>query len=448
MAEYETKTINITQLLLNQRNPRFDVQKGQREAIKVMLQDQGDKLFRLSNDIVERGTNPSDLTMVKPSKKAKNMYEVLEGNRRISAIKILIEPELAKLTGNKALSKRYKELSKTFRKNPIDKLNCVIFKDDDRADHWVELKHTGENQGVGTVGWDGSAKARFRERRGKPNPALQVLDFMKDNAKLDRKTQESLDNFNVSVTNLNRLLGDLYVRDFLGLEIKDNIVHSELSPKETIKGLTKIIKDLANKKIKVGDIYYKGDREKYVEGFSKRFVPNHSNRSDKKWPLHSPIESTDTPKKPKKRSKPLSIKRKRIIPSTCTLRISDNRINSIYHELKMKLIVDELPNAGAVLLRVFFEFSTDHYIEENGITIYPNDNLKERFKKVLRHIKVNDLLSRDELKPATVAVGKPDGLFSTETFNAYVHNKRFSPLANDLKITWEQMQPVFEVMWP
>lgn len=447
MAEHETKPIKITQLLLNQENPRFSIQDGQRAAIKVILKDQGDKLFRLANNIVEVGTNPSDLPMVRPSKEAKNMYEVLEGNRRITALKMLIEPKLADLAGSPAVSKRYKALSKVFNKNPIDKLDCVIFTNDNSADHWVELKHTGENQGVGTVGWDGTAKARFRERRGKPNPALQAIDFIKANAKLDRKTQESLDNGNVSVTNLNRLLGDPYVRSFLGLEIEDGTVQAILDPKEILKCLTRIIKDLANKDITVSDIYHKKDREEYIEDFPKPSIPNHKNRSDKKWPLHSPIDTTVSKKPPKKRSIPLSIERKKIIPPNCTLRITDKRINSIYDELKRRIPVDELPNAGAVLLRVFFEFSVNHYLEENNITVYPTDNLKERFKKVLKDIKDNKLLSKNDLKPATVAVGNPDGLFSTETFNAYVHNKKFLPIANDLKTTWDNMQPVFEIIW-
>ncbi len=446
MAEYVTKTINVTLLLLNQRNPRFDIQQGQREAIKIMLQDQGDKLFRLANDIVESGTNPSDLPMVRPSEKDKNMYEVLEGNRRITAIKILIEPELANLVGSEAIAKRYKELSKAFRKNPIDKLNCVIFSNDDSPDHWVELKHTGENQGVGTVGWDGTAKARFRERRGRPNPALQVLDFIQDNAKLDRKTQKSLDNKNVSVTNLNRLLGDPYVRDFLGLEIEDGTVHAKLNPKEMIKGLTKIIKDLANKEITVSDIYHKGDREEYIEDFPRQFIPNHKNSSDKKWPLHSPIESTTTPKKQKKRSKQLSIDRKQTIPSTCILSIDDNRINKIYRELK-NLSVEGFENCAAVMIRVFFEFSIDNYIEQNNINVPVKAKLNTKFENVVSQIKQKNLLSDDKLKPVTVAMGNKHGLLSVHTFNAYVHNRHFSPIANELKTTWDNIQPFMQVLW-
>jgi len=315
MADPVRQRIKILQLLLNQENPRFDIQKGQREAIRVMLKDQGEKLHRLAIDIVNLGTNPSDLPMVVSSDKAKGMFTVMEGNRRITALKLLNEPDLAKLASSPAIEKRYRVLSQMFKMNPIDELECVVFPDIQSAEHWIELKHTGENNGIGTVGWDGTAKARFRQRRGKTDPALQVIDFMKSNAKLDNKTQIALDQGKVAVTNINRLLGDPFVRDFLGLEMNSGVISSKLELDETLKGFTKIIKDLANNRISVGDIYHKKDRKKYIQSFQKHEIPNSQKASSKKWALDSPPLKTDKKQLPSKnkRKKPLTTARKFLI---------------------------------------------------------------------------------------------------------------------------------------
>ena len=80
------RTIKLTSLFVNTENYRFEPLSSQKEAIDKMIEDQGDKLYSLVDDIVTNGLSPVDLIIVTPNEDS-NKYVVLEGNRRITSLK-------------------------------------------------------------------------------------------------------------------------------------------------------------------------------------------------------------------------------------------------------------------------------------------------------------------------------------------------------------------------
>ena len=60
------KTIKLTSLFVNTENYRFEPLSSQKEAIDKMVEDQGDKLYSLVDDIVTNGLSPVDLIIVTP----------------------------------------------------------------------------------------------------------------------------------------------------------------------------------------------------------------------------------------------------------------------------------------------------------------------------------------------------------------------------------------------
>ena len=54
------QTIRLANLFLDLRNPRYEVQGSQKEALNTLAKDQGDKLLRLLGDIIQNGLNPSE----------------------------------------------------------------------------------------------------------------------------------------------------------------------------------------------------------------------------------------------------------------------------------------------------------------------------------------------------------------------------------------------------
>lgn len=448
-------SVKVSNLLVNKDNPRFSASINQREAIKLMIEDQGDKIEKLAKDLLEAGFNPSDLPMVVPHESETGRYVVLEGNRRVVALKILLESALIPVE-MKLLGTKIKKLSEEY--DVPNEITCAIMDTPEEAYKWIELKHTGENAGVGTVTWDGIQTARFREQMGKPSAALQVLNFVKDKGTLDEETKSKIDS--IAITNLKRLIDDRDVKDFLGIDFKDGKIQTSLPEVEVLKGLTRIIKDLAHKKINVSNIDSKDDRLLYINSFTSKETPDKTEVSPAEIakvpgipdgttdPTITPMPITITPI-PVTRIIPIRSSRSRtkLIPTNCTLRINVNRINDIYLELK-KLDVNSFPNAAAVLLRVFIELSVDEFIERNEITgVNKDTSLVKKVQAVTDYFKVNGILNRDELKPINVTLSSPDQIFSTNTLNAFIHNYHIQPKSDDLKVGWDNLQLFVKKLW-
>lgn len=442
-----TKQIPLTNLSVNIENPRFELVGNQREAIQVMIADQGEKLIQLAKDIVEIGMlNPGELVYVTPHQKDKGQFNVLEGNRRITALKILSNPAL--IDGKYgSFVKRLKPFADQFRKKPILDITCAVFNNPDDANKWIKLKHTGENEGIGIVRWDAQQVARFDERIEGTSPvALQAIDFLRKETSVPEELKNKLKD--VPSSSLDRLLKDKNVQQVIGVNVKDNRLQTHYQKDEVIKGLTKLVSDLAYKKIKVKDIYTKEDREKYIETFKPADIPNKKKRASSAWELTSPNQPNKQPNvKTKAKSAPLSTDRETVIPKDCIISINEPRINKIYRELKA-LEVDYFENAVGVLFRVFIELTLDTFIDTYKLTtVSKDDKLRKKVDEVSLFMEKQKFADKHICKGIRKAVNNNHDMLSMETFNAYIHNRHLSPIPKDLKITWDNIQIFVEKIW-
>ena len=441
------KQISLTNLLLNIENPRFDLVGNQKEALIAMIDDQADKILNLAKDIIETGMlNPSELVIVTPSESFIKHFIALEGNRRITTLKILTTPEII-FTSHPSFYKKIKPLSEKFIINPISEISCVVFNDSEEANKWIKLKHTGENDGVGIVRWDAQQVARFEERLDGTSPiALQAIDFLRRDDSVDEKLKEKLKD--IPSSNLDRLLKDKSVQSLLGLTIKDNRLQTNLKQKEVVKGLSKIVKDLVDKKIKVKDIYTKEDRERYVESFDTSDIPNKKQKERTNWELVSSNFNTSKVKTISTKNQSPQLKdRDTLIPKDCILQITDPRLIKIYKELR-RIEVISFENAVGVLFRVFIELSLDTYLEKYPINKITTDTkLKQKVIDVSIHMEQNGIAKRNELKGIRSAVNNQHDMLSMDTFNAYVHNRHLSPVAKNLVTSWDNIQIFITKLW-
>lgn len=444
---YTTRTIPIANLQVNKENYRFEPVVNQRDAISTMVDDQKDKIITLAKDIIGSGLNPSDLPIVVEDKSKNNRFIVLEGNRRVVALKLLHRPSL--LSENKSYSDKFRKISKDVSQPIIDKINCIVYDSKDEAMKWIELKHTGENKGIGTIEWTGLQKSRFRSiQQGKPEIALQAIDFVLKSENIDDQTKQKIKDVPIT-TNLDRLLGDPDIRDVIGLDKTQGKLITKFPREEVSKGLEKIILDLINpiNKIKVADIYHKQDRIAYINKFKKKELPDKTKEGRKYFTLDSIPISSGKGKGKGKRSKASTSSRKCIIPMECRIRIYDSRVNDIFVELK-GLKVGDFPNACSILSRVFLELSLDSYIEKHpAIGLTDDDKLVKKLRVIADSFEKNDVLTKRQLKPIRLAITSPNKFYSTNTLNAYVHNKNVHPSPKELKIQWNNIQRFVEKLW-
>ena len=451
--------IPLVDLLVDVGNARLkDEQPSQQTALLAMANQQGKRLLKLAADIVEYGVDPTALPAVVPTDDQKKRYVVLEGNRRLVALKALETPALVAPAFNLTDQRRINNLSKRFAQNPINFLTCVLFESEEEVEHWITLRHTGQNGGVGLVEWGANEQDHYAARHGSRSPAGQIIDFVEKHGLLSEEAQNSKKKI---ITNVNRLISNPRVRERLGIEVLDKQVFSSFPSSELTKGLTRIVEDLKTEKIKVGDIYDAEDRVRYIESIQTRDLPDSLTRLDQSEPLSNidNIKANEVSKgklkselkpKPKRSQKRLSHERTALIPRSCRLNIDPPRINTIYSEL-LTLSVDQYPNTCSVIFRVFIELSVDAYIETHKLMTDSerrNTPLAKRLKTVSTKLKQDGRIGL-QLEEAIKRIADNQLVLSasTVTFNQYVHNQYVFPKATELKVAWDEVQPLMEELW-
>lgn len=448
------KSIPASQLLLDTKNPRFpDIQQSQQEAIRAMAQAQGSKIVALAEHLVNNGPNPASLSIVMPA--GEGTYCVLDGNRRITALKLLEEPALAEGVLDDAALRRLKQLAEQFGKAPLVQLPCVIVADREEADVWIPLIHRGQQQGAGLVEWDGQVAARYDARKSTNSgaAALQVLDFVQKHAQLSDATRERIDKGKFPITSLTRLVNTPYVRNKLGLEIADGNVETVYPEDEVIKGLTRVVEDLGSRAVTVTHIKTQQQRIDYINGLGSEDLPDSGKNLDTRVALDMAPKS-DAPKAGRPAPRPLprgASSRSTLIPPSCRLRVDQPRVRDIYRELK-KLDVDEFKNAAAVMLRVFLELSLDYYLDKE--LHWPeqqvdNTVLARKLEAAANHLENKGAMTRAQLAAIRKAAsGQTVLVASIKTLHAYVHNRYFNPVPSEIKAAWDDLQPLFQKLWP
>src|SRR5438105_2771330 len=115
----EPIVIPVSNLLIDSENPRLSKPNvGQREALRELAEDQQSKLLKLATHIVTNGPNQSELPIVMAAGDRRR-YIVLEGNRRLAALRGLENPD--SLTGAvfPTILTGFRKLSPQYEQNPV-----------------------------------------------------------------------------------------------------------------------------------------------------------------------------------------------------------------------------------------------------------------------------------------------------------------------------------------
>ncbi len=415
------KTILLSDILINPKNPRFDPVSNQTECIQLMITEKESELKKLANDILEKGINPSkNLIMIQKQSK----FLTLEGNRRIVSLKLLNNPTLSK---NNQVREFFSKLKDEFTDDIPASVYCVVFKKEEDARHWILLEHTGKNRGIGIDPWDSEQQQRFSENLSR---SVQIFDFADNN---------SIDRHKIKITNLERILGT-YGCNAIGISFTDGVIQYN-KPKTKVKeNVENIFKKMSENKFKVGDIYTRELIEEWIDNTLD--IDDNSEKTKEK--------QTSTSKKYTKKTRKLT-KRKKLIPIDCNLEIKLSKINDIFVELKENLILDGrkgTPNAIGVLFRVFLETSINYYLKKKNIEYSFNIKLKEKIALVSRHMIINNIATDEEVKYVRNTSQKSSSnILSVDNFHEYIHSGNIRPVPGDLKAYWDNSQEFFEILW-
>lgn len=458
------KTIPLDLLTLSDDNPRLDIYDYTQDILIEMVTDQQDQIFVLAEDILNYGISPLDLWAVYPSDNGK--YRVAEGNRRLSALILLNDPEIIKDTHPRIYS-RFTNLLKNNISTPPNQIDCVVFKswNDTELQHWIQLRHLGLNRGKGLATWDSVQKARYEKKIFGINALLDFWDSLTENGIL------TVDQISaISKTNWERILNKKG-RVYLGLDKSGTSYILPKSPEKlhdfTIR-MRKISEKLAHQTVAV--VYDNNRIQKLLDEIHselygekninhqiaidvsdqniKPFIEinkkietdvNDSIRNDNTTRSFQTTQEGTNQRGP---NPPRDVfnNSKTVVPYSYSLRSSNHRINSIIIELK-RLNVEENPNACGALCRLLFELSSKHYIQKN---ISGKDETELGFMDALS-IASNALVKNGKLSKIEHSALAKDKDHLRLLFNGYMHASNTYPSIATIKSLFKSHKTFIEL---
>ncbi|MBW1677882.1 MAG: hypothetical protein JRJ13_14465 [Deltaproteobacteria bacterium] len=477
-SKWKEAYLIVTNLLLDPHNPRIP-DSGENLSQRDLLADlvANDKVYELAKSIVENGYYPVEALIIVEENKKKY---VVEGNRRLAALKLLLSPETAP---NENWERRFRALANRIDPNAIRKVKVIRAPSREAAAPVIMSKHTRSQ----IESWSPLMQAKFYRNlvdRGltvddiaeqynlnvsEITDALQrytmyavacALDLPEDIAKKVQNPRE------FPITNLERLYKNPKVNRFLGISFDENKnLIGSVKVNEFKKGYTKIVTDIAKGEVHSRKLNTTAEMDEYLKSFGDQ-KPDLTKKGRftaatllKTGTKRKAIPKTSaTKKKPKSKPRPRAL-----IPSSFSCDVNNQRINDVFTELK-KLPVAQYPNAVGLMFRSLLEISLGYYLDRTGHLEKMRSTEEAKRKKknqnlprdwhptlseMLRYIvnKDTDIIRNGNLlKALRKLIDQKHELLSIDSLNLFVHNQHFYPNEDILRRFWQQLEGLFQII--
>lgn len=416
--------------------------KDNKEALQKLLNDED--IRQLAQDIVRHGVNPTENLIVIQSPEMEGKYVVLEGNRRLSALKVLQKPTLC---SSKKDEKYFSALAKKYQHGFC--IDCTVVHSKKDADHWILLKHGTDQGGAATKRWNATQSTRFAQNTNSKSTndrAYRLLKYTLDNKIISKEEHDK-----INITTITRYLSTPSFRQSIGIEFKKN---GEMLTNISIEKFNEVIRHFLTDDItgKLSSRSNASDRKHYGEVLLRDFnipgarqkeaipLPTKPTKQDDQFNQNSP----SIPPKIKDNLNPN--KRQKIIPSSFCLTIYDPKTKRIYDELK-KINAQEFPNAAALLFRTFLELSIHLYLSQVMNTTEQQRDLHKHILTVANDLEAKKIHKKKLSSLRSVASSStPSSPLSTKLLNDYVHGV-IEPNAKDLILAWDPIEKSIAIIF-
>ena len=197
------------QIYLDLENPRHEPFTLESEVIDYLCRYEN--ILPLAKDIVENGLNDMEQIGLIPDENSDDdapAYFVAEGNRRVCALKLLIDPDRAPTK----LRKGFEQLASDWTwKYP---LQCALYEDREAIDLWLTRIHDGEQDGKGRRKWTADQSQRHSGST-KNKIAMHILNYAEDSGLITKEERKG------KLTTATRYLNKKPVQDAMGLDVSD-----------------------------------------------------------------------------------------------------------------------------------------------------------------------------------------------------------------------------------
>lgn len=451
---WQDQEVPIKALSLWDENARFPdkyFKQTEKELIKYFLSKKEFKIKEFAEKIV----NEFDLPQIEKVIvwQCEGELIVLEGNRRLTAYKLLNNPNL---TEHVELQSFFRQLKNQITIDDDFTLECLITEEKEQGLRYLHRKHLDGNN---EVSWGDSERAHQRAREGNANKKelfkVALTNIIK-NLTLPEKMKEQILGPGF-VTNFYRIIESRPAWELFGFNLDTN-GNLSFTDADFEKKLMVIILDVLKQRDRSGNkidsrsLNKNNKKEEYLKSIKGEDV-SHVHEEIKKAQTTDIFgrETIIITQGGKQRSNQKSTIRYYLIPKTCILKINENKINNIYHELRDDLLLDDskksVPNAAGVLFRVFLEITLDYYAKQKGFEFNRNKTIAEKISAVTKHMEDNSFANKSQLKGIRKVTGDTSHILHFQNFHDYVHSFQVQPTPSSLKLKWDNVEEFFILVW-
>jgi hypothetical protein len=170
--------LNLADLYLDLKSPRCAGARNQREALQKVLDDQQERIVVLAERLVDEGVVSTERLLVIRGVNGRDGFAVLDGNRMLTVLKILANPNLVDgLAVRESIRRALKLIAKKFDRSSLEPLSCLEVEDRKAGKTWVQLRRMNENGGKDPLVSAGAVAALHRTTQGKKRAASNNLIY-------------------------------------------------------------------------------------------------------------------------------------------------------------------------------------------------------------------------------------------------------------------------------
>ncbi len=430
--------------------------------------------MELMKDIAEDGLSTVPILV---SKNDEQKWVVRDGNRRVTALKLLNNPDLSP---DERLRTQIRAIAEKYHESIPKVIDCMASDDESAMLKELLVRHQGELGGVGQMTWSTYLRVAFLLRHGHADQNKRAAQYLRW-AEMHGLPVD--DDF--PLTTLTRLLNAEALKG-LGFAVSDDELVPALPVDQVRRMANRIIVDLQSGNVKVNDIFTVEQQKGYLArvraeagvddaGAHRQGQPggdagqrgpqggnagpgsnspgggatggpaggatgqgggnggsgtNGSGGTGSGGGAAGP--RANSPRKP-------SWDRARLFPqnrSGIAVPQDQIKVRNIISELQ-SLKVTETPIAVAVLFRSLLDISEAQYRERHGLP--RKDAFHKNVASVADHMKGRGILSDDRHAVIISRTRDESGILNVKTLHGYVHSDSFHPEKQTLNSLWDEI---------
>ncbi|MGZ3814348.1 MAG: hypothetical protein ACXVJN_21345 [Mucilaginibacter sp.] len=445
------KEYSINSIYLDIKNIRLPITETAQDAIMHDLFSNEDAL-EIAKSIVRYGMFPDEFPIIT---KEKGKLIVIEGNRRLAALKGLDNPNRVPL---------FKDKLRALSNPGIQKIKAVIAPSRDAATQLIANKHTINLRRA----WKPLRQAYFYKSQidnGKTidqlkeeYPEHEIQKFIKmleahHLAKAisyedDTTTLTVHDERSFPITNLERMYDDTKVLDYLGISFdKNGKISINTKEDEFKKAYKRIVEDIAKNDLNSRNTNNKEQREKYIQNLPEDLKPTKATVSSSS----ESFKETKIDKANLRRNIKKNKKQSGLIPDFMEFKLNNSSLQTLFIELQ-DIPVAEFPNAAHDLLRSFLECTLAYYLKNSGeysSVDKKNNSYNPGLKEMLNFIssaKCTSIKDDNVKQVATHLTTDYAHPYSLARFNMINHNENWVSHEGEVRAAWSKIEELMKYL--